>query len=512
MFAMYRHSAQVNCIPRNAPPSPDNTSDSESEILDALDRKRRQLDEEIARFKAAKDREFREFEKELRINRKRSGGGHQHHHESGSSSKNSASASSTAAALTLLASARNGSANGLTGNKQKRAGEAVGDKIVKQVPLSKATLCLDKMNIPGETLPPLNNLATPPTTSRLIRRSSRTFPPTSISTTPPRSKTDEANPPPTPSSDRTDSFAGVFTPVYLPLLESRDRPPFVRSPQPMSAQEEETKRLQQLDADNKKEAERQKPRLESSQSLPPQPVSPTVIDNKRTKSTGELPSSSLPSALRSSKTGARKGKHVHFQLADFTVVDPSSSYEESSSPALSPGEKEETTTNGGADHGDGNVQSKKGAISLRRKKGSPKHLKLPSDNREKGRGRTGRFLSPMPSPLPSPSPSPTTEGSSSSLLASPDESGFTDGLSQADDGGSGVGFFELDEELASPGFREKPLEQELEVDPFLEDGVVDEKRVGAGDGEVGLGSSFGAGSVPIDIVRPTGSWIGSFGH
>ncbi len=62
---MYRNSAQVNnYTSRNALPSPDNTntSDSEADIVDILDRKRKELDDEISKFKAAKDREFRDFE------------------------------------------------------------------------------------------------------------------------------------------------------------------------------------------------------------------------------------------------------------------------------------------------------------------------------------------------------------------------------------------------------------------------------------------------------------------
>lgn len=105
----------------------------------------------------------------------------------------------------------------------------------------------------------------------------------------------------------------------------------------------------------------------------------------------------------------------------------------------------------------------------------------------------------------------------------------------ADDGGSGVGFFELDEELASPGLRDRPFEEEAEIEE-VEDIDVDAeasttedmwrddddgKRIpfgrdegdeGFGAAATGLGSSVAAGSVPIDIVRPTGSWVGSFGH
>ncbi|EXJ89328.1 hypothetical protein A1O3_02395 [Capronia epimyces CBS 606.96] len=502
---MYRHSAQVNLIPKNAPPSPDNTSDSESDILDVLDRKRRQLDEEITRFKAAKDREFREFEKELRLNRKKSRGAHKDS-EFCPSSKSPSSSSTGATVLTLLSSSQNGPANGLVGHKPIRAGDAVGDKILRSAPLSKPTLSLDKLNVAGETLPRVNGLATPPTASSLTRTNLRSPSPASTNTTPPRSQTERYPPPPTPTSDRTDSFAGVFTPAYLPLLESRDRPPFARSAKPMTSPEEEKERLRHLDTGSPKEAETQKLRLESSQSLPPDAISPSIVaTTKRTKSAGQLPSTSLPSALRSSKSGARKGKRVHFQLADFTVVEPSSSYEENSSPGLSP-EKQEISDRAARIGEQEHSHSKQSTVGSRRK-GSPKHLQLPS-GREKRRGRGGRFISPNPSPLHSPSPSPTIEGTSGSPAVSPEESGFTGGLAQADDGGSGVGFFELDEELASPGLREKPLEQELEVDPLPEEAVADEKA----DGEVGLSSSFAAGSLPIDIVRPSGSWIGSFGH
>ncbi|KAG9787946.1 hypothetical protein ABEF93_005153 [Exophiala dermatitidis] len=542
---MYRHSAQVNCIPRNAPPSPDTTSDSESDILDALQRKRRQLDEEIARFKAAKDREFREFEKELRLHRKKA-----RSLESCCSSNISSSSSASAGILT---------AHGPVGHhKSKRAEVGVGAKIVKTTPLSPATLSLAKLNITGETLPLNNDLVTP---SVLTKTNSRSTPPGSLNTTPPRSQKDSVpNPqhppqPPTPTSDRTDSFAGVFTPSYLPLLDSRDRTPPRSSPQPLTPQEEEKKQLQhpqQPDAadstsNQKAERDRQRPPLKSSQSLPEQPVSPPVVvtSTKRAKSTGQIPTSASstnntstslpPSALRkTSKSGVRKdAKHVHFQLADSTVVDPSSSYEESSPGGMSSPEKEDSedspSSSFGTSTGSGGTLKK-----TKSRKGSPKHLKLPSTNDGGGiAGRRGRFLSPIPSPLPSPSPSPspTIHGTGMELDS---ESPFSGGLVMADDGGSGVGFFELDEELASPGLRDRPFEEEAEIEE-VEDIDVDAeasttedmwrdddgKRIpfgrdegdeGFGAAATGLGSSFAAGSVPIDIVRPTGSWVGSFGH
>ncbi|KAH0843693.1 hypothetical protein AYO21_05479 [Fonsecaea monophora] len=523
---MYRNSAQLRCIngiPPNALPSPDNTSDSDSELLDALDQKRRQLDEEVARFKAAKDREFREFEKQLWVNKKRSRVG-ANSASDGTPTKASMTASTPTSALNLLASTQNGSVNGWSAHKARRDG-VVGDKVIKKPPpLSGPTLSLEKLNIAGETTPPLHTLGTPPTPTILTRARSRS--PTDavvrLTTPPPPARRRSHSPPastPTPLKDRSDPFAGVFTPMYLPLLDSRDRTPIVKSPQPLTSEEEETKRFQ-LDAESKERAENVlKQQTRSSQSLPPQPVSPSVVATKRAQSTSILPSASLPSALRSASGGGRRRKHVMFQLADLKVVDPSSSYEEGPSPEL---EAEKDPNGEPAQQGleDEHVREE---IGEARDKGSPTLLSV--KDRRRGRGRGGRFISPIPSPLASPNPtssaSPAFDGNPPSLgplqlphlISSPDESGFSGGLIGAADGGSGVGFFELDEELASPALRDgKPAEAfDLEVDEDLSEKV---GRDGADGGEKGLGlsPSLQVGSVPIDIVRPSGSWIGSFGH
>lgn len=495
---MYRHSAQVNCVSRNALPSPDNTSDSESEIIDILEQKRRQLDEEIAKFKAAKDREFRDFEKELR-SRRRSRASCET-----SPTKSSGSLTTNASVLSLLGSVQNSPANGWAGRKHKRSsGDGVGDKITKSMPLSKPTLSLDKLNINGETLPPAHSLGTPPTPSFLPKRSLSNG---SATSTPPRAQAGNKQQPPTPGTDRTDAFAGVFTPVYLPLLDSRDRPPLLTSPQPLTPKDEEEKRLQ-LDAESKKEAERQQAKFQSSQSLPQQPVSPTVLATKRTRSDPQIPSNSLPSALRTS-SGSHKKKHVTFQLSDSKVVEPSSSYEESpSSSGFTP--TKEFRFQQTVEDVDGEIEVQQ--VEDASAEGGGGGKRRPMTLRERRRGKNGRFLSPMPSPLPSPAPSPTINGDNI-LLASPEESGFTGGLVGAEDGGSGVGFFELDEELASPGLREKPLEAEMEAG--LEDVDLNEKV--DKDKDEPQAGSFSAGSVPINIIRPSGmitpSWVGSFGH
>ena len=505
---MSRDSAQVKCIGTNALPSPDNTSDSDSEVLNVLDQKRREVDEEIARFRAAKDREFREFERELRVKKHRSRTGA----PSGSGrtpTASSTSATATVSVLNLLASAQNGAVNG-RGHEVKRDG-SLSDGSRKPVPLSGPTLSLDKLNIRGETTPPLHSLGTPPTPS-LLKRTKSQSPQNLVirPSTPPSSHTEKelvSASTPTPSRDKADPFAGVFTPAYLPLLESRDQHPAMRSPQLLSSAAEEEERLQ-LDADSRQQAENRK--LEASQSLPPQQVSPTIIANKRAKSTSILPNSaSLPSALRTPKGEGRSRKHVMFQLADLKVVDPSSSYEEGPSPELEDindksGKYRLGTPSGKED----DRADKKGNLSPR----------INGKEKKRGRHRGGRFISPVPSPLaspnPSPRPSPALRGVSPGPLSpppltSPDESGFSGGLNGADDGGSSVGFFELDEELASPALRDGKPAEGFDVDIPEDD--LDEKsgaRAGLGIESV---PSVQVGSVPINIVR-SGSWIGSYGH
>ena len=504
---MYRNSAHVKCNGSNALPSPDNTSDSDSDLLDALDQKRRQLDEEVAKFRAAKDREFREFEKELRVKKSRSRGGGNNGAEF-TANKSSASTTATASVLNLLALSQNGPANGQAGHKSTKA-SSLGDKVRKPAPLSGPTLSLDKLNIKGETTPPLHSLGTPPTSS-LMKRSRSRSPPNVRPTRPPPSQSGKEEPPPIstppPSKDHADPFAGVFIPVYLPLLDSRDQRSEVRNPQPLTSAEDEKNRMQ-LDADSKQHAEQQ--RLESH-SLPPPQASPTVLASKRAKSTSVLPNStSLPSALRTSNGEGRARKHVMFQLADLKVVDPSSSYQEGPSPEVEesndPGDKHRL---GIRNQEDGDP-SKKDTLSPR----------SGEKDRKRGRGRGGRFVSPMPSPLASPNPSPSqspalrgtsppaaSPASSPRPIPSPDESGFSGGLSGADDGGSGVGFFELDEELASPALREGKPAEGFDLD------IEDELNEKAGRDRRGLETvpSVQVGSVPINIVR--NSWVGSYGH
>lgn len=443
---MYRNSAQMTIASKSLP-SPENTSDSESELIEALDQKRRQLDDEIAKFKTAKDQEFQDFERELRLKRSRD------------RRKESAGrkTSKTQSALSLFAGTNasaqiNGHAN------HSREEDKVSDRKSKNAPASKPTLLLDRSNINGSTGLPLNLLETPPTPNQ-SRSQSRSPGNKEGSITPPLSS---PNPrlPPTPTVERPDSFAGLFTPAYLPLLESR--PSNASKPKPSN---------QRVENEN-----------QASFSLPKDGVSPLAEMGRPTRAntTPTISSASLPSALRTaSGTSMRKRKHVTFRLADQAIVDPNSSYEELPSPDPR-GENGNKTID---------------------------EIALTSDTQadeDDYFGQTNSFRK-YSKPLASPTRMPPRNG----LPPSPD-GGFSGGLQEAEDGGSGVGFFELDEELESPGLGDSNSIDVDEVDGDLDEaGQNGRKNTDKDNMQYG---SFSAGSLPIDIVRPSGSWVGSLGH
>lgn len=275
--AMYRHAAQIN-MARSSLPSPakDESSDSESEILAELDAKRRQLAEEITSFRAQKEKEFRTFERELRS--KRRGGRSQLTGAQAARAAKATKGSSAIAAVSNVFVAKPVRPNGLSKGKPLSSDLPNLKSRLSALP-SQPTAGVDKLTINGTTTPPI--VGTPPLTRSLSRS------PTILSITPPRkggakllNKRDE---------DGTD-FAGLFTPKYLPLLEARP-----------------------------------------ATSLPPVPIASS--HPKRALNVPVLPSTSLPSALRTASGSAmRKRKHVTFQLGDTTIVEPSSSYEELPSP------------------------------------------------------------------------------------------------------------------------------------------------------------------------------------
>jgi hypothetical protein len=172
----------------------------------------------------------------------------------------------------------------------------------------------------------------------------------------------------------------------------------------------------------------------------------------------------------------RKRKHVTFQLADSAIVEPSSSYEEMPSPSP----KDERGMDGSLEEA------------------SPSDEDIPAP-------RHGLALAV---------PSPTLKGmerkTSNSSSNSPAD------LTTAIEGGGAGGFFELDEELSSPGLDAgKPFIQDFDDDTSSPVGTRRGEKNGKGtasDGDESLQKFEYSGSVPIDIVRPSSSWVRNSVH
>jgi hypothetical protein len=567
---MYRHSAALNLGPKNHAfllPSPAHedysASESESETIAELDRKRRQLDEEIVQFKTQKEKEFHDFEQDLRKKRKR-----KRSPANGDNRSHTARTPPTdSSVLSLLGSGSRPQANGhpLKQNQQHASGPKP----------SRPTLSVEKLTIAGTNAPPAAAEDPPSVLSRSLTATA-----TSHSThnekapiQSPAAKThdnSQPEPPPTPiARDHNDPFAGVFTPSYLPLLDSR------------SSITNSTTKIQQPALQSSADPSPQTPQAGSeASSLPSSPISPRIPSPaKRSYTAPILPSTSLPSALRVASTDSsstKKRKHVTFRLADSAVVEPSSSYEEISSPdipvesSVSQGRASANSTikANGAGNGLDNVLSSedipwswsKGPTSPIVEKGNVMNLGGDGEDEDNDadddiplimRSINGSTHNNIPSPAP--------------------VAGVGFSFDEAPDGGSGVGFFELEEELHSPAMspRRSPRSDrnrfgffddwgavpdedvDMEVDQGgklsnanptgaetetteeqiateMEVGDADEDReneTGAGTARTGLGiaaaprrgngegsSTFASGSVPIDIVvRPSSSWVGSLG-
>jgi hypothetical protein len=570
---MYRHSgglsigAKNNAFLRPLPAHEEQSaSESEAETIAELERKRRQLDEEVAQFKTQKDKEFRDFEHDLRRKRKRkrspvNGDSHSH---------NARTTSTDSSVLTLLGSGSKPQANGHA-HKQNQH-HTFGPK------LSRPTLSVEKLTILGTTVPPAT-AENPP--SVLVRSLTGAKTPqsthsekaavlSSIGSTPSSVKQE---PPSTPiARDHNDPFAGVFTPSYLPLLDSRSS-----STNSVQQTQKPTSQVSSAPA-----AQTSQHGCDSS-SLPSGHISPRITSPaKRYNTMPAIPSTSLPSALRAvsaESSSTKKRKHVTFRLADSAVVEPSSSYEEMSSPDLS---LERNTATGKA----------KANISATNGVGGGIDAVLSSDNyRSWGQGKMSPIVETAntiglvgddededdedEAPLTMRSINRSKHDKYSTLDLNTG-TGFS--FEEAPDGGSGVGFFELEEELQSPAMsprrspnrnrfgyfddwgaepdeedhdKDKDIDRDTEMldstvvetktteedlaaemekgdgdDTLNDDDENMEKDTGTtytglgiataaarkGNGESSSGSTFASGSVPIDIVvRPSSSWVGSLG-
>ena len=465
---MYRHSASVpgNNIGPVAKPSSTNqvSDDFDSDMSVLLEQKRRQLDEEIVQFKALKDKEFQDFENSLRKQRRK----RKREAKAQKEASGTTEPEARPGALSLLGGINKNSnqANGDTEFIRKSSDKSEDGVSTRHPSSSQPTTSLDRQNIKGETTPP--RAGSPLPTERLSKQRSRSPPSPTLAHTPPKGWSRNGPIPPTPTKENHDSFTGVFTPAYLPLLESKAAKDILHS-------------------------QKNDPKLQRHNSFSHSRTSSNILSptsrSQRSQTAPILPSTSLPSALRTASGSAvRRRKHVTFKLADSVVVDPSSSYEEGPSPE--PREEGSDEMHGldgvqsnGKSHAEGNTSDEPEA-------GLPPPIWKRQIRSPIIKGRERR-------------PSPIFANPNLSPRAS---------LDLADDGGSGVGFFELDEEIASPGFGEvRPFEMD-EADDLQEDETTNERGTKRDyfEDEKGQTYEYG-GSVPIDI-RPTGSWVGTFGH
>jgi hypothetical protein len=275
---MYRQASYPSRARNLLPsPAPDELSESESDLIAALEEKRREIHEDIETFKSRKEEELRRFEDELRSQKRRN-----------TSNDDSPHSISPKLGLSSL-NKKDLHANDSLAKDKMKAKNVNLSNLKSTLGPSKPSLSIDKVTINGTTTPPV--CGTPPLGRNLSRS------PTKLSATPPRSSFgEESNKPSTPS-EKENNFEGLFTPGYLQLLETQHP------------------------------------------SLPQSSTSPSAAQSERALASPMISSNSLPSALKTASDIIRKRKHVTFRLAHSVVVDPSSSYEETLSPSSDQSEK-----------------------------------------------------------------------------------------------------------------------------------------------------------------------------
>ena len=269
---MYSQASHVSRSKGFLPsPAPDELSDTDHDLISILQEKRREIEAKIEAFRAQKEREFKNFEDELRSRKRRS-----------TNTRLEGSLSFKSGISTLCGTDLQADCPTIT-EKKNNIDDA---KITGLKPFlgpSKPSVSIDRVTINGMTTPPASG--TPPLANILSRS------PINLYRTPPTSPSEKESDKSPINVDKEHNFHGLFTPSYLPLLDTKPS------------------------------------------SLPQKSTSQSFKHSKRSLTAPSLPSLSLPSALRTKGGSVRKRKHVTFRLAHSVVVDPGSSYEET--PSLS---------------------------------------------------------------------------------------------------------------------------------------------------------------------------------
>lgn len=205
---MYRQSPHLSRPKSFLPsPAPDELSGPDLDITAILEKKRREIDEEIDIFTALKEKELKTFEDELRSSRRRNP-------DAGNQPPISPKSE-----LSKLHT------DSFTAKEKKiHADEVTLSGLKPTSGPSKPSVSVDRVTINGMTTPPV--FGTPPFERTLSHA------PQNLSIIPPRtSSAKESSKPPT-RADRENDFHGLFTPGYLPLLEAQPAslPPKSTSP------------------------------------------------------------------------------------------------------------------------------------------------------------------------------------------------------------------------------------------------------------------------------------------
>ncbi|KAK5083889.1 hypothetical protein LTR05_006396 [Lithohypha guttulata] len=321
-------SSYMNILPHHSLPSPDYTgdSDSESEIAKELEQKRRDLDEEIVRFRALKDKEFKDFEADLK-SRRRQKSVHQQHLQRDNCINHyefiEHSPSSTPPTKCIPSAYEKKTRTSIKQLQPIRLMKpSTGPKVTTP------TICLDKMNISCEhNLQSHASYSTPPIPVPTVTSGpGRVSPPsTCLATALPEQPRDK--PPHSPDNKRPTASKALFAPGYLPLLDERydSTDGQVEGIQTEPATPTDPSMIVSIAA--------------HASSLPIESSLNESFQIPQAKRAYTSPSSinrsKLPPIIRTANGRKRTGgkrKHVTFQLADRVIVEPSSSYEEGPSP------------------------------------------------------------------------------------------------------------------------------------------------------------------------------------
>ena len=281
------------------PSCPSFTEDCEQDILRALDRKRKELDEEIAQFRAKKDLEYKEFEAGLRNKRKVNYISRDHSQQIDTLAQTNGSP--------ISIPSRSLSPNSDLNAAKSDNGRNEHPEVFEENGLAKKNAAA--LSLPSPSPSPSNSSSTSSQSGKKVKSMAGSITP--------------------PVYERDRDFHGLFTPTYLTLLDVKQS----SLPKQTSAGHfrhlPESSRLSPDD-------------LKHNTSSPTTKRNSLSIYRDKTVSPTIKPSTSLPSALRRTSSDGRpkSPKHVTFQLSDLTVVDPSSSYEELPTPEIPPTERD----------------------------------------------------------------------------------------------------------------------------------------------------------------------------